>query len=224
MKFTFLHTIALLLIPGIVLAEMETDHQLWTSSGIRYRSAKGWTIQGTQNIRFDKNVSSFQSFKPQLELSHSPYQWLEIGSGYRFVHEANKDSKLATAHRYHAQVVFERKWDVVKLSYRLRYQKKQKTEDLDVTTRIRNRIKLSYDTRTLFSPLLSAESFVDKTIATRKTRLTLGCAAKLSKSYRLVAGYQHQIYMDKDETARIFLLDFEYRMPKKKGTGEQEKI
>lgn len=224
MNPTSIYTVALLLISGIVLAETETDNQLWTSAGIRYRPAKSWTIKGTQNIRFDNNMSSFQSFKPQLELSYSPYNWLEIGSGYRFAYENDKDSEVVTSHRYHAQMVIERKWGLVKLSYRLRYQQKREIEDLDITAQIRNRVKLTYDTKTFCSPLFSAEVFADEAIETRKTRLTLGGSAKVSRSHRLFAVYQYQTYMSKDEVDRIFLLKYEYRIPEKRDPEEQKNI
>ncbi len=87
-----------------------------------------------------------------------------------------------------------------------------------------HQIKLTYDTKTFCSPLFSAEVFADEAIETRKTRLTLGGSAKVSRSHRLFAVYQYQTHMSKDEVDRIFLLKYEYRIPEKRDPEQQKNI
>ena len=211
-----------LLMPG--LSHAETDNLLWTSSGITYQPAKRWKLQGTQNFRFMENASRLESLMPQAEFEYSPYKWLDVGGGYRFIYESKKDDEMVSAHRYNADIQFAHKLGNFKLSYRLRYQEKHKSENLDIIMRLRNRFKLSYDTQTPYSPLLAMESFTGEDLNTRKTRLTMGVAAKLSKAHRLKVRYHHQTLIDVDEreTERIFLLDYMYRIPKKKKKNKKE--
>ena len=219
--------LALLMLCGACLsrpaaATAARDTLLWTSASIRYKPHKKLKLELSQHLRLDQNLSQVERTMPELELTYRPAGWLDLGIGYRYIFERTKNGDLEPAHRYHGQLGLEHELGPVEISYRLRYQEKHEEDEFDWTARIRNKLSAQLDTDTAFTPLISAEHFLDtveRPTETTRYRLGIGTKIKLSKPHRLTVRYLYQADQREPLSEHILSLKYQYRIPRRTGAS-----
>lgn len=208
----------LFIINNLLLADSEG--QLWLESSLRAKIAKKLRLEWSQHLRFDHNISSFQSVMPEIELRYKPIKMISIKLGYRYIYEKNKNDRFDPAHRYHIQLSTNKKIGMAKLSYRIRYQEKHEEDEFDYTSRLRNKLSIQLDTGSKYEPVLFTESFTDiasSTVDISKYRIGLGVAYAFRKKMNLRLDY---IFQREDRKDRIHLLRIKYRMNIKRKKGK----
>lgn len=196
-------------------ANAEQDTLLWSSASIRYKAHKKLKLELTQHLRLNQNLSQLERVMPELELTYRPTDWLDLGVGYRYIFERTKNGDLEPAHRYQGELGLEHALGPVELSYRLRYQEKHEEDEYDWTSRVRNKIAAQLDTDTAFTPLVSAEHFLNplaSPLESTRYRLGLGTKIKLSKPHRLTVRYLYQADLNDPLSEHILALKYQYRL------------
>jgi len=195
-------------------AAAQTDVQLWTVAGVRYRPSRPVRLDLDLHLRVDDNVSRLGKLMPELGASYDPARWLRLGLGYRFMYARDNNGNLEVAHRLHVQGRARGDVGPVELSYRLRFQERIKNNLRHV---IRNRLGLSVDTDTDVTPGMSMELFTrlgdGQALMFDKWRLTIG-ATWSANSNVFDLFYRAEIAIDdpNDPTLHIIGLGYQRRV------------
>jgi len=212
--------LALLCFGLCTTASAENEVLLWNSASVRYKPHKQIKFELSQHFRFDQNITQLESIMPELEMEYRPTKWIDVGVGYRYIYERTKNGDLEPAHRYHIQAATSQDFGPIELSYRLRYQEKHEVDEYDYSSRLRNKLSLEFDTDTAYSPILSAELFLNpryRPFEIPKYRIAAGSKIKLHKHHRLTVRYFYQPDLtDSDLREHIVSMKYQYRIPKKK--------
>jgi hypothetical protein len=157
---------------------------------------------------------------PALEASISPHKQLEIGTGYRFIHKRTKSGDFETSHRMDLNAEVEKSAGRFTGSYRLQGQTRYEMDENKFDTSLRNRLTLSLDTDSQFTPFLATESFsdsIDDGLEHRSVRSSIGTAIRLHKQHRLKIRLHHETALDgSGDVERILALGYQHRRKQKK--------
>ena len=191
------------------------DNQIWSSARLRYISPQNVKVDLIQHLRWDQNASSFLSAMPELRMKLSPSDGASVGIGYRLIHKRSGSGDFESAHRVQLNGEIERSFGQLSAAYRLQGQTRYEPDAQRFDTSLRNRVALTVDTSSKFTPLLSVESFVDHTdegLQNSHLRSSLGTAVKISKPHRFKVRYHHDVSLDgSSDIERILVMDYQYR-------------
>ena len=165
----------------------QSDVQLWTKAGVRYRVHDQWRVLFKQHLRLDESLSQAGAVMPELGLRYRPWKWLRLATGYRWQYERDNDREWQSRHRAHGSARLRLDLDPLEIRYRLQYQAQFRREDDDGTrTRhvARNALELLWVGFGPFQPFVEAETYhrLDgdpEERALRKLRLTAGAGHEL---------------------------------------------
>ena len=199
------------------IAMANTDSQLWMSTNVRKNVANDLRVEWTQHLRFDANISQIQSIMPEVELRYKPLKPLSLKIGYRYIVERSKSGNFEPAHRYHFQLSTSKKFSVIKVGYRIRYQEKHEEDEFDYTNRLRNKFSLSMDTGTQLTPVLFIETFSDLRaipIDSSKFRLGTGIDVDVHKRVKCSVEYLYQRdFLRNEQIEHIARLNYQVKLP-----------
>jgi hypothetical protein len=197
-----------------------TDGQLWLSANARYKPHKTLRLEITQHLRLSNNLSQVEKVMPELEMQYRPIKPLSVSIGYRYISERTKNNDFEPAHRYHAQLSSKKDIGPLELSYRLRYQEKHEEDEFDFNQRLRNKVKLTLDTDTPYTPFVFTEIFTDPTatpIDNSKYRLGFGAQYKIDKRQSVSLDYLYQNEFERNDLQQhILRFNYQYKIEKKK--------
>lgn len=145
---------------AIQSATVWADSQVWLEAGVSLTPTKRVEINIVPSVRFDQDVSRFQSFLPELSVRYRVKKWLRVGSGYRFEYERNKDGDLVVRHRVTADARLRATPGPLRLDHRLMLVEQFRPASKDqYRTFVRNAITVSYRQARPWVPAVSAEVF-----------------------------------------------------------------
>jgi hypothetical protein len=207
-------------------SQAASDNQVWSSAAVRYTTTQGLKLGVVQHLRLDQNASSVLSIMPALEASISPHKQMEIGTGYRFIKKRSKSGDFETSHRIDVNAEIEKSAGRLTGSYRIRGQSRYKMDENEFDNSLRNRLTLSLDTDSQFTPFVASESFsdsADEGLEHRSVRSSLGTAIRLDKSHRLKLRFHYEIALDgSGDVERILALGYQYRRKQKKESASTQ--
>ena len=193
----------------------DSDNQVWSSASFRHTSPQGLKLEATQHLRLDQNARSVLSIMPAIEARYALHPLLEIGTGYRYIQKRSKSGDFEEAHRFELTGMSEKTTGRFTASYRLRGQSRYDMDDNQFKTTLRNRLKLSLDTDSQFTPFVATESFSDRTaggLDHRGLRSSFGTAIRLSKIHRIKVRFHYEAPLDgSGDVERIVALSYLYK-------------
>ncbi|UKN01096.1 DUF2490 domain-containing protein [Paracrocinitomix mangrovi] len=212
MKYTL---IILLFLPTVLFGQKPSDLELWTGGTVNFKFNKLLSLDVTEQVRFNNNISSYKKSFTQVGLKINLPKGFGIVPAYRFNVEAGGvlDHRLSLDGTY--------KWDKkgfpLTVGYRMRFQHKF----IDTKTYWRNKVKLGWKLSKLVDPFMAYELFFrfNGKNEFRVSRFTVGLDWRITKRFYVSTYYrlQDDIFVKNPERQHIIglMLDYKFR-PKKK--------
>lgn len=136
----------LIMLATHVQAQVIDDLDARTSSTLKYKIDKKWSVAGTYFIYVDHNISEYDKSELGIELEYKANSWLELGIDYRY---SLKSKGNAHDIRYSATFDYppSTKW---KITYRTQFQqefislKEEMLKKNPMEHNLRNKLTVSY--------------------------------------------------------------------------------
>jgi hypothetical protein len=160
--------VGLLLLPPIYGWSQTGTVGLWTGVSAEVSLSKAFSIQGNSQVRFSNNLSITNAYLGELGLSYNLTKHWQISGFYRYIGRRKFDKEgqeyyYRPYHRFYGEVSFDQKLSkAVKFSYRLRYQNQFKDDAEGLVANksyIRNKVELSLNNASRFTPFVSGDLF-----------------------------------------------------------------
>ncbi|MBD2703042.1 DUF2490 domain-containing protein [Spirosoma sp. BT702] len=141
---------------------------LWTGVSAELKLSKAFSIQGTSQLRFTDNLNVTGAYLGELGISYNLTKHWQLSGYYRYVGRRKFDKDIdeyyyRPYHRFYGELSFDHKLGKrIKLDYRLRYQNQFKDDAEGLVadkSYLRNKLELSLNTTSRFSPFVSADLF-----------------------------------------------------------------
>jgi Protein of unknown function (DUF2490) len=159
---------------------------LWSKISLEKKIIKKLDAHLIVQSRMDEIKFPINTYIGEAGLSYQIIKNLELGAYYRYIGRLKKGT-YRPYHRYYADLAY--KVSIKKsfeFSYRLRYQQqfKDDKEDGIVADKNywRNKIEVSYHSKSKFGPFLSADIFTREGATTDNIRYKLGTNFKIKKN------------------------------------------
>lgn len=208
-------TILSIIIPVCLNAQKPTDVELWTGGNLNVKLSKMFSLDISENVRFNNSVRSYKKSFSELGLKIKFSKKISVKPSYRFI--------LGTNNTIDHRVLFDGNYNLKKkdspldLSYRMRFQH----QFISSKTYLRNKIKIGYNLSKLVDPFIGYEAFFRFNTKNefRVSRWTFGLDWKINKRLGLTTYYrlQDDVFIKKPERQHIIGLMVDYKFkPKKK--------
>jgi hypothetical protein len=143
------------------------------------------TLNLNGQLRFNNDISYLQTYLFELGSEYKISKAFDAGIYYRFVNRKKNETKeFNQRHRFYADLGYGKKFGVIKFENRLRYQHQFKDND-GVTefdaSYIRDKIEVSYDSKSKFTPYLSNDFFFEIGSTINQLRPKIGVSYKINK-------------------------------------------
>jgi hypothetical protein len=168
-------------------ARAQSDVQLWTKAGARYRMHKRWHLIFEQHLRLDQNLSQLDAVMPEVDMRYRPLQWLRLETGYRWRYERDNARDWQGRHRVHGGIRLRLDLDPLEIRYRLQYQmqlRRERDDGTPVRHVARNALEGVWVGLSGIEPFVEAETF---------HRLDGGQDEQLLRKVRLTGGASHEL-------------------------------
>lgn len=140
------------------------DVGFWGGASIEKTIKKDYEFKLDQQLRFNKNASSFDDYIAELEANYKVNKHFKLGTHLRYIH--NKTRKGATEDNLRYGFDIQYKTDLLndfKFYYRLRFQKGEKdfqnSRIYEYSSAFRHLVKLKYTQPKKMTPYISYELF-----------------------------------------------------------------
>ncbi len=167
---------------------------VWAGAGVEKRLGKSFSVEVNGQVRITDNFSVTRAYLGELGLGYRLTKRWKIGAFYRYAgrRKFNKetlDYYYRPYHRFYAELSYDQKlWRGLKGDYRLRYQNQFKDDAEGIVadkSYIRNKLELSYDFKTRFTPFVSADIFYRIGTGIDQVRSKIGVDISLTKRQSL---------------------------------------
>lgn len=170
---------------GIISVHAQDGVGLRTGINLQKKVTKKVTLNLNGQARFNNNISYLQTYLFELGGEYKLSKAFDAAIYYRFVNRKKDETKnFNQRHRFYADLSYDKKFGVIKFQNRLRYQHQFKDND-GVTefdaSYIRNKIELSYDNKSNFTPYLSNDFFFQIGGTLDQLRPKVGINYKINK-------------------------------------------
>jgi hypothetical protein len=176
--------VAILLL-GCIYAIAQDGVGLRSGVNLQKKLNKKITLNANGQLRFNGNISYLQTYLFELGGSYKISKAFDAAVYYRFVNRRKDETKeFKNRHRFYADLGYGKKFGAIKFENRLRYQHQFKDND-GVTefdaSYIRNKIELSYDNKSKFTPYISSDFFLQIGGTLDQLRPKVGVNYKINK-------------------------------------------
>jgi hypothetical protein len=205
----------IILIPLISFDQKPTDIELWSGGSINFKLSKKLSLDVTEQIRFDNNITSYKKSFTDIGLKIKLKNGFGLKPSYRFV--ARPGFIFEHRFSFDGNYKWSKKGFPFTFGYRMRFQHRI----ISPKTYLRNKIKVGFKLSKLVDPFLAYEIFFrfNGKNEFRVSRLTAGFEWRLAKKLDLISFYrvQDDVFVNSPERTHIFGLMLEYKFrPKKK--------
>jgi len=140
------------------------DAQLWFSAGVEKRLTPALSIEVTEELRLNENITEAGTLYTDLGISYRFLKHFKVGGAYRFSLKRRLDDTYARFNSWYAQAFYREKLGPVSLALRLRYQSKYAetytSERASVPrNHVRTKLTVKYDLNRKFEPYCYAETY-----------------------------------------------------------------
>ncbi|CAN5432803.1 DUF2490 domain-containing protein [soil metagenome] len=187
----------LLVLPSFAKAQVN-DAGLWTSINLDKKINKQFTINFTEELRFNENISELGNYFSEFSLEYKFNKMISASVGYRFIQKRNLDGYYSKRHRFISEIAFKKKLRNLAVNLKLKYQSQYSNYYSSETGKIpdqylRTKLQLKYDLNKRYTPSISGESFYflnsKEGVLFNNYRLTIGFNYEFSKKSSLDLAY-----------------------------------
>ena len=146
------------------LRSQVNDAQLWLSANLEKKVTSALSIDFTQEIRMDENITEVGTIYSDLGVSYRFLQKFKVGISYRFTLKKRLDDTYKQFHSWYAEGSYREKIKPIALVFRLRYQSRYaeafSSEKAGIPkNHLRTKITVKYDLQKKFEPYAYAETY-----------------------------------------------------------------
>lgn len=187
----------------VVVAQGDSEVNVWSSVGVKYQPDKNWELGVSANLRLKDNSKTIDNYFPELTVSRKIYKGLKLGVGFRYIRNNDNQGKIQgyeNHFRFNTDLSYKHKINDFTLNYRIRYQNKNElgvsnAEGDYAINRFRFKVGSKYNIKKWpLDPELSFELFnrFGKDVSTDfdKYRLTLGTSYKIKNGGKIKLYYR----------------------------------
>lgn len=143
------------------------------------------TVNLNGQLRFNNDISYLQTYLFELGGEYKISKLFDAAIYYRFANRRKDETKeFKNRHRFYADLGFDKKFGAIKFENRLRYQHQFKDNDgiteFDASY-IRDKIEVSYDSKSKFTPYISNDFFFQIGGTLDQLRPKVGVTYKINK-------------------------------------------
>jgi hypothetical protein len=152
---------------------------------LQKKLTKKITLNANGQLRFNGDISYLQTYLFELGGAYKISKAFDAAIYYRFVNRRKDETKeFKNRHRFYADLGYGKKFGAIKFENRLRYQHQFKDND-GVTefdaSYIRDKIEVSLDTKSKFTPYVSNDFFFQIGGTLDQLRPKVGVSYKINK-------------------------------------------
>lgn len=170
-------------------AHAQSDVSLWTGGTVEKKITKKLGFNIGAQVRMPDNVSYTQSYLGELGVYYKPLKGMEVSAYYRFINKRKDETKeWKNRHRFYYNVSYGKKFGKFKVEDRLRFQYQFKDNDGEIgydKSYFRNKIEVEYDSKSDFTPFVSADLFYQIGGGFNQIRPKAGVSYKINKKNAL---------------------------------------
>ena len=182
-------SICLIIFLTAVSAFSQEGLGLWTGASASKKVNKKMGFSLGAQIRMPENIAYTQSYLAELGVSYKLIKGLEVSGYYRFINKRKDETKdWKIRHRFYTNLDYSHTFGKLKFEDRLRYQHQFKDNDGEVgfdKSYFRNKVELSYDSKSDFRPFVSADLFYEIGGKVDQLRPKAGVNYKINKKNAL---------------------------------------
>lgn len=154
----------LLLQPLLLKSQINQDFLIWSGYKLKKTIAPGTTLRFRQEIRLRNNASEVQKGLVDIGLRYKFNKYFSLGMSYRNSQIVEKEFVFSSRHRMVTDLILKNKWDLIKLSYRMRYQLNYRDVFTSENGRfpeqlLRHKFKAEIDLNYRWEPYVATEFF-----------------------------------------------------------------
>lgn len=204
------YTLLLVVLPFCLIAQKPSDLELWTGGTLNFKFSKNFSLDVTENVRFNNSISTYKKSFTELGLKIKLNDKFSIKPSYRAILGLNS----SIDHRifFDGNYKLNKKGFPLSLSYRMRVQH----QFVSAKTYLRNKIKLGYNFTKLVDPFVAYEAFFrfNSKNEFRVSRLTFGLEWRINKKLEVTSYFrlQDDIFIKNPERQNIIGLMVEYKI------------
>lgn len=211
-------------LPGQVpLLAQVNDAGLWIGIDLEKKLGNGITLQFSDEIRMNENISEVGTWLNQIGLEYRINKVISTSVAYRLIQKHLVDDSYSTRHRYLINLNIREKLGRVSLIFRTRYQ----SQYSDVLSSengklpdnyLRTRVMVKYDSNRKYTPFLSGETFFHLNhsggVLLDNYRISGGISYEWNKKSSLNLGYMvdREINISDPWTNYVITLSWEQRL------------
>jgi Protein of unknown function (DUF2490) len=175
------------------------DLQQWSQIAVAYQASVQLGVTAFGELRAANDVSQFEEEFLSAEVIYSPWQWMSLGIGYRYIHANQNLTGLDHENRGYADATFNaRPFHGFLLSDRVRPELRwlQRPKGATFTQRYRDRVTLERPIKVrakTYTPFGMWEKFYDASVgAWTETRYYTGVTVPVAERMSLQLYFLHQ--------------------------------
>ena len=140
------------------------DFGFWGGVSLEKKIKKDYTFKLDQQIRLNKDASTFDDYLAELEAEYKINKHFELGTHARYIYNQTRKGNKEENLRYGFEITYKNKLsEDLKFYYRLRFQKGEKdfqsSRTLDYSSAFRHMVKFKYTKLKRVIPYTSMELF-----------------------------------------------------------------
>lgn len=187
-----------LVLAGNSVLSQVNDAQLWLSVNLEKKLTTDLTVDFTEEVRMDENMTEVGTIYSNLGVSYRPWKRFKVGAFYRFTLKRRLDDTYERLNGWYVEGSYREKIKPLALALRLRYQSRYAESFTSEKAEIpknyfRTKLTVKYDLQKKFEPYIYAETF-----------FRTGVPASVSfDQFRLCAGIEYSFN-------RMHMIDLHY--------------
>ena len=140
------------------------DAALWTSVSLEKKISQKLTVNLSEEIRFNENISEFGMALTELGAEYRFYKAFTLGASFRFAQKRRVDDFYSIRYRYSFDLSYKHKIKKMSITlaekYQLHYADVNSSENGKVPERfLRTKLTFKYDLEKKYTPYASCELF-----------------------------------------------------------------
>ncbi len=207
-KYTFILLLTL-------FASSAFAQRLWLETEIDYEITKNLEAYLAPEIRFKEQLELKEYFL-QGGLEYSFNKYFQLGAGYRFGYDINKNDEHESFGRFNIDAKTEYKWNRFNPEFRLRFTNADDFADDNASTDyLRYKLVLKYDIKKWdLKPYIAYEWYQNLDAGELdKARFETGLNYKINKHHRVGAYYRTNNYLIEDkDTRHIIGISYKFKL------------
>ncbi len=208
--------------PGLIQAQVN-DAGLWASINLEKKFTKKWSLNLTEEIRLNENISELGMSFSELSATYQYNKMFGISAGYRFIQKRRVNDSYSLRHRYLINFNVKNKFNSFSTNLRIRYQRQyadvySSSDGTVPSDYVRTKLTIKYNTGKKYTPVISGELFFNTNrpdgLLIDDFRIAAGVEYEFSKKSSLELGYliNRELQVANQMTSFVITIGWNYTL------------